>query len=43
VRMHAAIFNSQLVGYANVGHLAMEETPEKSASDTRKFLQTVID
>ena len=43
VRMHAAIFNSQLVGYANVGHLAMEEIPEKTAADTRAFLQDVID
>jgi len=32
-----------LIGYANIGPLALEESPEKTAADTRAFLQDIID
>ena len=37
-RFHAEVPNSRLVVYDGVGHLPMEEVPERSARDVRDFL-----
>ncbi len=37
-RFHQDLPNSQLIIYPNIGHLPMEEIPEKSAADARAFL-----
>ncbi|MGB1317304.1 MAG: alpha/beta fold hydrolase, partial [Flavobacteriales bacterium] len=38
-RFHADIPNSELLIYENMGHVPMEEIPEKSAADFMAFLQ----
>ena len=38
-KFHADIPNSELLIYENMGHVPMEEIPEKSAADFMTFLQ----
>jgi pimeloyl-ACP methyl ester carboxylesterase len=37
----SALENTTLVVYADVGHMPMEEIPERSAADVVKFLETI--
>ncbi|MCI5057281.1 MAG: alpha/beta hydrolase, partial [Flavobacteriales bacterium] len=39
-QFHEEIENSELVVYRNVGHLPMEEVPEKVKKDLLKFLES---
>ena len=41
-RLNALLPRSELIIYPNVGHLAMEEIPQKSARDARDFLVRVL-
>lgn len=41
-RMHALLPDSTLVIYENVGHIPMEEVPERSAADVRAFMQAKV-
>ena len=42
LRMNEAISRSLLIIYPQAGHLAHEETPQKTADDAHKFLQIVL-
>jgi pimeloyl-ACP methyl ester carboxylesterase len=39
-RFHGDLKNSQLIMYEGVGHVPMEEIPEKTAADAKMFLLT---
>jgi pimeloyl-ACP methyl ester carboxylesterase len=39
---HSRIPGSQLIEYPNVGHLPMEEIPDRSARDAREFLASTF-
>ena len=39
--LHARISGSKLIVYPGVGHLPMEETPDRSAADVAAFVQTL--
>ena len=40
-RMQKAISGSQLIIYENAGHMAMDEIPEETATDARRFLSAL--
>lgn len=42
VKMSAAITDSQLIAYPELGHLAMEEDPTRTVRDTHAFLASVL-
>lgn len=39
---HTKVKGSQLIVYPGIGHIPMEEIPEKSAADTAKFLEGAL-
>jgi hypothetical protein len=41
-RFHRAIPGSALIVYPGVGHLPMEEIPERSAADASRFLLSAL-
>ncbi|MDZ7670358.1 MAG: alpha/beta hydrolase [Gammaproteobacteria bacterium] len=41
-RFHAAIADSRLVVYPELGHVPMEEAPQRTAADVREFLQAEV-
>ena len=42
-RFAATLPDAELIVYPNVGHLPMEEIPERSGNDTLSFLQAKLD